>query len=179
MTRQVALIRAVNVGGHGKLAMADLRALCAAAGGRAVQSYIASGNLVYETDLTPEAMQEALTEALERHTGQRFGVMVRGAAALAEVLAAQPFGAADPAKVAVIFLPGAVPEALIADLPAALKGQADEVVHLGLHEIYVHYPQGMGRSKLVIRGAEAGTARNLNTVAKLVTLSAGETPASG
>ncbi|MGO4855143.1 DUF1697 domain-containing protein [Phaeovulum sp. W22_SRMD_FR3] len=179
MHRQVALIRAVNVGGHGTLAMADLRALCAAAGGHAVQSYIASGNLVYETDLGPEAMQAALTEALERHCGQRFGVMVRGAEALAEVLAAQPFGAADPAKVAVIFLPGAVPAALTADLPAALKGQRDEVVVLGAHEIYVHYPQGMGRSRLVIQGAEVGTARNLNTVAKLVALSSGQTSARG
>ena len=59
-----------------------------------------------------------------------------------------------------------------ADTLKGVTGQVDEVIQLGKREIYVHYPSGHGRSKLKIRAAASGTARNLNTVTKLAQMAA-------
>jgi uncharacterized protein (DUF1697 family) len=108
-----------------------------------------------------------LEKRLQAHTGSPVGVFVRTAAELAAVLAENPFADRDPRATYAFFLDAAPP-------PAALtqaRGQVDELIHPGRREIYVHYPSGMGRSKLRLPAAAAGTARNLNTVAKLVSLS--------
>ena len=110
MSTFIALLRAVNVGGTGKLPMSDLAALCAQVGFERVRTYIASGNVVFDDDGS---------DALDKVTGR-----------------------------------------------------ADEELRLGRREIYVHYGQGMGTSKLKIPAAKAGTARNMNTVAKLVEMAA-------
>ena len=164
MTRYVALLRAVNVGGTGTLAMADLRAMAEAAGFARVETYIASGNLVLESDLGPKQVQAALEARLRAHAGKPVGVIVRSGPELAAVLAASPFADADPKHAYVFFLDQPPPE----DALAGVSGRQDEQIAWGSQEIYVHYPAGMGRSKLKIPAAKIATARNLNTVAKLV-----------
>jgi uncharacterized protein (DUF1697 family) len=158
-----ALLRAVNVGGTGKLPMARLKAICEAAGFARVQTYIASGNVVFESDADEAAVKAALEAGLERFAGRKIGVVVRSAAEMAAVLADNPFPDAPGNRVMAIFLDAPPP----ADALEAATGLQDEEMRLGRREIYVHYPSGMGRSKLRIPAAAQGTARNMNTVAKL------------
>jgi uncharacterized protein (DUF1697 family) len=166
----VALLRAVNVGGTGKLPMAELRALCEAAGFQAVRTYIASGNVVFRSALHEAEVKAALEARLMDWAGKPMGVIVRTAAEMAEVLAANPFPDAPGNRVAAIFLDEATS-------PTTLDGitgkAADEDLRLGLREIYVRYGSGIGASRLVIPAAKSGTARNMNTVAKLTAMAAG------
>jgi uncharacterized protein (DUF1697 family) len=166
MTVFIALLRAVNVGGTGKLPMATLKALCEKAGCRKVQTYIASGNVVFESARSEAAIKTALETRLEEYAGKPVRVLVRTCAEMAAVLAVNPFTKTAPNRTMAIFL-DARPASNIID---SATGRRDEEIALGAREIYVHYGDGMASSKLKIKAAEAGTARNMNTVAKLVEL---------
>ena len=169
MTAFIALLRAVNVGGTGKLPMAELKAMCEAEGFAGVRTYIASGNVVFAAD-APEARVKAALEArLKTYAGKPVGVALRTAEQMAAVLAKNPFAAA-PANCTVAIFLDAKPAK---DALAAVIGRVDEDIRLGLREIYVYYPSGQGRSKLNIPAAQAGTARNMNTIAALAGLAAG------
>ena len=169
MPTYVALLRAVNVGGTGKLAMADLKAICAAEGFNKVATYIASGNVVFEAKAQAPRIKAALEKRLRAHAGKPVGVMLRTAQEIATVLRSNPFPKSAPNRTVVIFLDEPPPPAAL----EGIRGRADEEVRLGTREIYVAYgPAGIGRSKLKIPAAEKGTARNINTVAKLAELAA-------
>jgi len=168
----VVLLRAVNVGGTGKLPMGDLKRLCEKAGFRNVRTYIASGNVVAEHSGSEAEAKAALEAELRAYAGKPAGkptrVIVRTAAEMAEVVARNPFPDRAANFTVAIFLDRApAPDAL-----SQVKGQANEEVRLGAREIYVHYPDGMGRSKLRIPEANEGTARNMNTVARLAAMAA-------
>lgn len=168
MTTWVALLRAVNVGGTGKLPMATLKAMCEELGFANVRTYIASGNVVFDSTLGEDAVARTLGDRLEAHAGKPVGVLVRTAAQMAAVLEANPFRSAAPNLSFAIFLDTAPP----ADALDSMRGRRDELAALGKREIYVSYPSGSGQSKLVIPAARAGTARNMNTIAKLVEMTA-------
>lgn len=168
MTSYACLLRAVNVGGTGKLPMAELRAMCEAAGFTDVRTYIASGNVVLRSASTARQVQATLEAALARYAGKPVAVLVRTAAEMSAVLDANPFPDAAPNRVVVVFLDEPPPP----DALHQASGQAGEQLVLGRREIYVHYPDGMGDSKLKVPGAKAGTARNLNTVGKLAGMAA-------
>jgi len=170
MPRYVALLRAVNVGGTGKLPMTELKAMCADAGFADVQTYIASGNVVFSSKLGAPKVKAALEKRLQAYAGKPVGVAVRSADEIAAVLKANPFPKAPPNTTVAIFLDEPPPKDALRDV----KGQQDEQMRLGKREIYVAYGSGMGRSKLKIPAAANGTARNLNTIAKLAELAAGE-----
>jgi uncharacterized protein (DUF1697 family) len=168
MATYIALLRAVNVGGTGKLPMADLRAMCEAVGFSNVRTYIASGNVVFDTPGTAAKAKAALEAALESYAGKPVGVAIRTAAEMAQVLADNPFPDAAPNRALAIFLDAAP----AADALATVRHRSDEQIALGKREIYVHYGEGMAASKLVIPAAKTGTGRNLNTVAKLAQMAA-------
>ena len=163
MTKFVALLRAVNVGGTGKLPMTELKAMCEAAGFEGVRTYIASGNVVFSSAATETQVKAKLEAALLAYAGKPVAVAVRTGAEMAAVLKANPFSRAAPNRTVAIFL-DAAPSADALDL---VTGRKDEETALGRREIYVHYGEGMGQSKLKIPAAKTGTARNMNTVAKL------------
>ena len=169
MTAFIALLRAVNVGGTGKLPMPELKAMCDASGFAKARTYIASGNAVFESDLTEAEVQAQLAEALERYAGKPVGVLVRTAAEMAAVADANPFAGRPGNRVTAIFLDAPPPKEAL----AAAVGVTLEEMALGRREIYVHYPDGQADSKLRIPAAKTGTARNLNTVVKLAELAAG------
>ena len=164
----IVLLRAVNVGGTGKLPMSDLKRLCEKTEFRNVRTYIASGNVVAERDGSEAEVKAALEAELEAYAGKPLGVIVRTAAEMAEVVALNPFPDRAANRTVAIFLDRAPPLEALTDI----KGQANEEVRLGAREIYVHYPDGIGRSKLRIPAAGDGTARNMNTVAKLAAMAA-------
>lgn len=166
MTTWVALLRAVNVGGTGSLLMRDLRAICKAAGLAAARTHGASGNAVFESDASEEEIRAALLPRLEVHTGRPVGLVLRTAEALRVTLAEMPFPDADPSRAVVIFLDEAPPR----DALDAVTGQESEEVRQGSCEFFVHYPDGMGRSRLRIPAARDGTARNVNTLRRIAEL---------
>jgi uncharacterized protein (DUF1697 family) len=164
----VALLRAVNVGGTGKLPMSELKEMCEKLGFESVRTYIASGNVVFTSRKSETAIKAALEKRLATYAGKPVGVLLRSAAEMAQVLADNPFPKAAPNRTMAVFLDDAPP----ADTMAGIRGRKDEQIKLGRREIYVHYGEGMGQSKLVIAAAKTGTARNMNTVAKLAELAA-------
>ena len=163
-TTYIALLRAVNVGGTGRLPMTDLKAMCEALGFERVRTYIASGNVVFHSSHPELEVKQSLEARLEVYAGKPVGVLVRTVAELALVAAENPFPQAAPNRTVAIFLEVAPP----ANTLEKITGLDAEEVRLGRREIYVHYGDGMADSKLRIPTAKAGTARNMNTVAKLV-----------
>ncbi len=169
MASYVALLRAVNVGGTGKLPMSDLNTMCEDAGFTHVQTYIASGNVVFKSAAAPKKVKAELEARLLAYVGKPVGVVVRTAAEMAAVLAGNPFPKRPSNYTVAIFLDDAPPK----DSLKQAVGVKDEEMRLGAREIFVFYPAGQGQSKLRIPAAKDGTARNMNTVAKLAEMVAG------
>jgi uncharacterized protein (DUF1697 family) len=165
MTAYVALLRAVNVGGR-KLIMSDLKAIADEAGLENAKTFIASGNLVFASSASEPAVARLLEEKLKAHMRAEVPMLIRTGAEMAAVGQANPFANASGSKVAAIFLEKTPPK----DALEKATGIVDEELALGTREIYVHYPSGMGRSKLRLPAAAGGTARNMNTVAKLAAM---------
>jgi len=164
----VVFLRAVNVGGTGKLPMSELKRLCEKAGFRKVRTYIASGNGVAERDGSEAEAKAALEAELKAYAGKPVGVIVRSATEMAEVVAKNPFPDRAANRTVAIFLD----RAPAADALSRVTGQTNEKLRLGAREIYVHYPDGIGCSKLMIPAARDGTARNMNTIARLAAMAA-------
>jgi uncharacterized protein (DUF1697 family) len=168
MNAFVVLLRAVNVGGTGKLPMTELKAMCEAAGFHSVRTYIASGNVVFQSAKTEAQVKSALEAALAAYAGKPVGVLVRSAAEMATVLTRNPFPKMPGNQTVAYFLEGAPGS----DAVKSVVNQSSEQLRLGLREIYVYYPDGIGNSKLKIPAAKHGTARNMNTIAKLTEMAA-------
>ena len=161
----IALLRAVNVGGTGKLPMRDLKILCEKLGFADVRTYIASGNVIFESGKSEAQVKAALEARLKAYAGKPVGVAVRTARQLKTILAANPFPKAPPSRTVAIFLDARPPRKALGEV----TGLKDEEVQLGTREIYP-LPAGIGTSRLKIPAARSGTARNMNTIATLLAL---------
>jgi len=168
MRSYVALLRAVNVGGTGKLPMEDLRAMCEDLGFTQVKTYIASGNVVFRSALHEAGIKAALDTKLQEYAGKKVGVLIRSAEEIADIVKANPFSAEPGNRVVGIFVDEALPQ----DTLAQAAGRHDEQLMLGKRAIYVFYPGGQGVSRLRIPAAVTGTARNMNTIARLAEMAA-------
>ena len=163
MSGWAALLRAVNVGGNNKLPMAELKTLCEDLGLERVQTYIASGNVVFESGRSAADLLNGIEAALGQHYGKPLGVMVRSAAELAGLVAGNPWPDRPGNRVVAIFIDG--PLSL-----DGITGQRGETVALGSRAIYVDYHAGMADTRLRIPAAKLGTARNMNTVTRLAAM---------
>jgi uncharacterized protein (DUF1697 family) len=171
----VALLRAVNVAGHRGLAMADLRRVLEELAFSEAKTLLQSGNAVFATDgQTSTAELEALIEAeLTSRLGLRTDVLVRSPEDMAALVRDNPFPAEardDPGRLVVTFLKVSVSLAAVEALQSQVRGP--ELVRPHGRELYITYPDGMGRSRLTGAVIESklgtkGTARNWNTVLKL------------
>jgi len=171
----VSMLRGVNVGGHNKVKMDALRALYVSLGLRDPQSYIQSGNVVFRADGRSLALvAKRIESGIEREFGFRPAVIVRTSSEMRKVMARNPFATRrnlEPSKLLVTFLaadPGKEARAQV----LAIQTDPEELRIEG-REVYVYYPNGMGRSKLPSALIERtlktpGTARNWNTVEKLL-----------
>lgn len=175
-----ALLRGVNVGGRNKIKMADLRALCEPLGLTKPRTLLQSGNLVFATrKRNPTAIARSLEQAIEGHAGFHCRVILRTAAELRRALEANPFAnetGLNRSHVLFHFLAGPLSDS--APGPAVIKHAGPEAVIVDGDVAYVHYVEGIANSKLDLSRLErllalSGTARNWNTVEKLVAL-AGE-----
>jgi uncharacterized protein (DUF1697 family) len=174
MTTYIALLRGINVGGHKKVAMSDLRALAVDLGFANPRSILQSGNLVFEGDRKPPAEIETLIgDAVREQLDVESDIFVRTAAEWRKVVGANPFGAEatrDPGHLLVMCLRRAPKAVEVASLRAAIVGP-ERVEAVG-REAYFVYPAGVGTSRLTHVIIERtlgtrGTARNWNTVRKL------------
>jgi uncharacterized protein (DUF1697 family) len=163
-----ALLRGVNVGGV-KLVMTDLARLCAAEGFDCVKTYIASGNVVFTSPKKEAAVRASLERAVATHMGRPIPVLVRTAAELEAAVTANPFPGIAGNRLLVFFLPDPPPGNVLAGV---VSPDGEELAVRG-RELFVHYPNGMGRSKLKVPLWNVGTSRNLNTVRKLADMTSG------
>ncbi|WP_067975463.1 DUF1697 domain-containing protein [Nocardiopsis trehalosi] len=175
MTRYVALLRGINVGGHRKVRMADLRAMLDGLGYTGVATLLQSGNAVLTAPGTPpDAVGAAIGARIERDLGFPVNVLVRTAGDLRRVVDGLPFPVPDPAKCAVAFLPGPVDRDRWAAFDPA--PYAPEEVAAGEREFYLSLPGGLGRAVLpramgpLLDGA---TVRNWSTTTRLLALAEG------
>ena len=166
MTAHIALLKAVNVGGTGKMPMADLKHLCEEAGLENVKTYIASGNVVFSSKLSQAKVKALLEEKIEAYFGKPVPVMVRSPAQMQAVLENNPFKEHPPNRTIVSFLDKPPSK----NLMDGARHQKDEEVATGKKEIYLYYPDGQGRTKFVLPAAKNGTGRNINTVTILIEL---------
>jgi len=185
MPTHVALLRGINLGGHNKVAMADLREVVTSVGHTDVTTYIQSGNVVFssaQSDTT--VLASSLEEAIDAALGVRVRVVVLSRAELAQVTRDNPFSREPNSKaVHVVFLsdlPGQELANRVADAQqqVAQQGSRDTARIVG-RAIFLHTPDGYGRSDLAAALAKlgqrkadavAGTARNWATVTKLLAL---------
>ncbi len=177
MTSYVALLRGINVSGHNKLPMADLRRLLEALGYEAVATYIQSGNVVFTSPAKEADVARDIAAAIKDEFGFDVPVVVRSRAQLTKVLVHNPYleANADPSKLHVTFLASKPAAASIATLDPE-RSTPDEFTVRG-REIFMFLPNGMGRSKLTTdyferRLGTSATAWNWNTVNKLLDLMA-------
>ena len=162
MASYVALLRAVNVGAGEKLPMKELKRLAEEAGFEQVSTYIASGNLVFETNDKPDRVKSILEQRIEDFCGMHIDVFVRTAREMMDLVEANPYNDEPGNKTAVLFLEKHPPN----DLDKTAKGVAEETFEAADREVFIHYPDGLGRSKLKL-DVGSGTVRNMNTVTKL------------
>jgi uncharacterized protein (DUF1697 family) len=174
MTMYVGLLRALNLGAHNKVAMADLRQLLANQGLHDPQTLLQSGNVVFRSDVSPAARLETrLEDAAKRHLGLVTDFFVRTASDWKGVIAGNPFpgeAARDPGHLVVLALKNAPDRGSVTALQSAIAGR--ETVRVEGRHAYIVYPDGIGRSRLttVVIEKQLGTrvtGRNWNTVLKL------------
>ena len=173
----IAMLRGINVGGHKKVLMADLRKSCEALGFEQVQTYVQSGNVIFKARGSADALSKKMEEMILEDFGFEVSVMSRSAAEMEKIRAANPFlkrAGADLTKLHVTFLSSAPPPGAVKKIEAFAA--PPEEFQCKEREIYLYLPNGFGRSKLATAPFERllgvrATARNWNTVTKLCEMS--------
>lgn len=174
MTVYVSMLRGVNVGGSGRLKMDALRRTYESLGFKDVRTLVQSGNVLFRSGLQDRgALVRRITQELEREFGLEIEVVLRTFAEFAGTVERGPVLSpkADPAKLLVMFLAAVPSPTAQAALVKWHKGP--EMLELRGPEVYLYYPEGVGRSKLSGAVLEdrlgvAGTARNWNTLTKML-----------
>jgi uncharacterized protein (DUF1697 family) len=172
----ISMLRGVNVGGHNKIKMDDLRALCKSLKFEDPRTYVQSGNVIFRTKEKNTPLAKKIQDAIERKFGFRPAVILRTTDELRNAIAATPFAASrklEPGKILVTFLS----DEPCSDANATLLGLKNypEEIHLKGRELYIYFPNGAGKSKLPWSQVEkllktTGTARNWNSVMKMLAI---------
>jgi len=175
MTVVISMLRGVNVGGHHKIKMDSLRTLSESLGLHQPQTYVQSGNVIFRTaERNLVRLAQRIEDGIERTFGFRPDVMLRTASEMRDVVARNPFATRrglEPSKLLVTFLaadPGPEARAKILQLQSG-----PEELRIARRELYIYFPNGIGRSKLSPALLERtlqtpGTGRNWNSVTKML-----------
>jgi uncharacterized protein (DUF1697 family) len=172
VARYVAFLRGINLGPTNKISMPELRAMAEDLGYTDVATYINSGNLIFASTKKAAALEREISAAIKQHFGTDTDVAVRTPAQLKKILADNPYPEGSPSQVTVAFLtkaagPGAKEKV------AQMATDAEPFTFAGT-EVYVHYSNGLGKSKLAERFSSiigvSSTVRNLNTVTKVLAM---------
>jgi uncharacterized protein (DUF1697 family) len=175
VTRHIVLLRGINVGGHRRIAMADLRAVLASLGYANVRTHLQSGNVVLDSDTTPAHVKRTIERGIADDLGADVEVFVRTRTEIADVVARNPLAdvADNPSRYLVSFLSGKPDAAGVREAEGVDVAPERFAVHG--REIYAWHPGGVHNSRLanVLSEKRLGvtaTARNWNTVLKLLEL---------
>ena len=170
-----ALLRGVNLGSHNKVSMRDLRELFESLGHEDVATYVQSGNVVFRARGDAASLTKAIERRIARDLGLDVAVILRSNTQLERVVAANPFAKKErePTRLHVTFLADTPPRAAVRELSAG--DFTPDALHVQGKEVYLHTPQGYGRTKLSggffeKRLGVVATTRNWRTVTKLVEL---------
>ncbi len=175
MPVMISMLRGVNVGGHNQVKMDALRKLYESLNLREAQTYVQSGNVVFKTtERNPSVLAKKIEDAIEKTFGFRTDVVLRTSAQLKDAIAKNPFAKrkdADPSKLLVTFL-AEEPASKLTNAVLSKKYDPEELLISG-RELYIYFPNGMGRTKLnwlaVVKAlGTTGTGLNLNSVMKLL-----------
>ena len=169
MTAYVALIRAVNVSGTGKLPKEDLKAIGEACGFDQCRTYINSGNLLFASDIGEAEAKALMERRVAEFLGKPAPVYIRSAAEMAETKARNPFTDDNPSRAFAYFIDEP-------PVPAMLDEARDingERMALGPRAIYISFGEGISKTKLKLPAVKKATARNMNSVARIADLLAG------
>ena len=146
--------------------MAELRRIGEACGFANVRTFIASGNLLFDSDLGEAEAQARIEAGLEAFFGKSVAVFVRTATELAATAAANPFADDKPSRVMAHFIAWEPDAAMLAEA----RDVTGERMALGTRSIIISYGEGIGKTRLKLPAVRHGTARNMNSVAKLSAL---------
>ncbi len=176
MRTHVAFLRGINVGGHNKIKMAELRELCESIGFESPKTLLQSGNVVFRSRASSRSqLEQRLADGIEKRFGFRCGVLVVEPSELRDAIEAMPFDAdsLEASHLMVLFLDRSPTRAARQRLLAGWDGP--EQLEFGRRSLYAYYPEGAGRSKLTLTVLEKAlgvraTARNWNTANKVADL---------
>jgi uncharacterized protein (DUF1697 family) len=177
MSAIIALLRAVNLAGRNTIKMEVLRELCTTLKLQNPKTYVQSGNVVFGArDQDPVKLSRRIADSIEKSCGFRTQVILRTTEELRSVIARNPFARqkdVEPAKLIVIFLSD-TPDKKARERLKSIKADREEL-HLDGRELYIYFPDGMGRSKVSVAAIEKavqfpGTGRNWNSVTKLLAM---------
>lgn len=172
MKTYIALLRGINVGGHKKILMSDLKKLFESLGFRDVRTYIQSGNVVFSSNADVD-FANTISEAIESKYGFKVPVLVKKASELAEILSKCPFSDEKREKSYFILLAEDPDEE--AKVASATFASEEEQFFITDNCVYIFYAKGAGKAKLGVNFFEKklkviATARNYRTMAKLLEL---------
>ncbi|HEX6810636.1 MAG TPA: DUF1697 domain-containing protein [Planctomycetota bacterium] len=176
VTRRIALLRGINVGGNKKVPMVELRELAAELGWQQVETWIQSGNVVFAAAGRPAALEKDLEQAIERHFGFQVPVVVRTSEAWSDCAASKVFAAAKAERPAAVHL-GFAKQRCAAGAAKALQPYCTqgERVEIDGDAVWIDFKAGVARSKVTsavldrVIGSTV-TLRNWKTVLELAAL---------
>jgi uncharacterized protein (DUF1697 family) len=166
MTAYAALLRAVNVAGTGKLPMGELKAMGEACGFGSVRTFIASGNLLFTSELGEADVRQRIGKCVDDYFSRHVPVFIRSAREMAEAAERNPFADDKANRVFAHF----IDENPVQSMLEEARDVQGERLALGPRLIYVAYGEGIGTSKLKLPAVKLGTARNMNSVQKMAAL---------
>ena len=161
----MAFLRAVNVGGTGKIPMSELKNICDELGFLSVKTYIASGNVLFKSNLAADKIREILEAKLEEYFGKYCEIYVKSVSELVEIINENPFLNCAPNRVICCFL-NQIPD----DVMLGAKNQKGEEIIKTKSAIFIHYGDGMADSKLQTPWLKVASGRNINTISKICEL---------
>jgi len=165
--RYVAFLRGGNSGGTGLFSMADLQAACSEICLSNVRTHSQSGNILFESFRPEKELIEELERVILPLAGKKIPIVIRTDRELEKILVRNPFPGEDGAKIGVMLLP----KEILQDQFGKIDCPTGERAELAGREIYVFYPNGLERSKLIFpKLSQAGTMRNIKTIRKIIEL---------
>jgi uncharacterized protein (DUF1697 family) len=173
MPTYIVLLRAVNLPKFNKVPMAEFRKILEGVGYKRVETYIQSGNAVFDAAGSAAKVAKSISAALEKFVGVPVGIVLRTHEDLGRIIAENPYAteaSADGAKVFAVFLAGEPAQEAVVGL-AKLSARSERY-HVSGDTLFLHLPQGAAETKFIGKSVDrilgvVGTARNWNTVLKL------------
>ncbi|WP_319580732.1 DUF1697 domain-containing protein [uncultured Methanospirillum sp.] len=164
MNTYIVFLRGLNVGGNTMVSMKELVRHIEELGCQDVRTYLNSGNIILKTPYSEEELRGTIENELERTYGKVITTIIRSPKELEEITRNNPFPDLPGSQIGVLLTSASVNP----DVAGEFVTSGTEQIRPGTREVYIYYPDGMGRSKLKIPSSlQEGTVRNMNTLVKL------------